>query len=225
ALFCAQTLKSSLKEYGVATRDSATTLRLMKLNNIKSDAKGGRKVITSDYSPSLSELVYHTNQVSQNFYAESILRAMAWKENGYGSTTEGVGIVYNFWRNHHVDLRGLCMVDGCGLSRLNSVTTHQLVEMLRVYAKDSSVFPAFYRSLPVAGESGTIRKLADGTDADGNLHAKSGTMSRVKSYAGYVKTRGGKMLCFAMIGNNTLWTETELRDKFEKLFVLMAELQ
>jgi D-alanyl-D-alanine carboxypeptidase/D-alanyl-D-alanine-endopeptidase (penicillin-binding protein 4) len=225
ALFCAQTLKSSLKEYGVATRDSATTLRLMKLNYIKSDAKGGRKVITSNYSPSLSELVYHTNQVSQNFYAESILRAMAWKENGYGSTTAGVSIVYNFWRNHNLDLRGICMVDGCGLSRLNSITTHQLVEMLRVYAKDSAVFPTFYRSLPVAGECGTIRKLADGTCADGNLHAKSGTMSRVKSYAGYVKTRSGKMLCFAMIGNNTLWTEVELRDKFEKLFVLMAELQ
>lgn len=224
ALFCAQTLKSTLQEYGIATRDSATTVRLMKLNHLKSDAKEGRKVITSNSSPSLSELVYHTNQVSQNFYAESILRAIAWKTNGYGSTTGAVSIVYQFWRNHGLDLRGICMVDGCGLSRLNSITTHQLVEMLRVYAKDSALFPTFYRSLPVAGESGTIRKLADGTDADGNLHAKSGTMSRVKSYAGYVKTRSGKMLCFAMIGNNTLWSETELRDKFEKLFVLMAEL-
>ena len=224
ALFCAQSLKSSLKEYGIGIRDSATTLRLMKLNYIKSNAKEGRKVITSNSSPSLSELVYHTNQISQNFYAESILRAMAWKVNGYGSTTAGVNIVYSFWKNHKLDLRGICMVDGCGLSRLNSITTHQLVEMLRVYAKDSAVFPSFYRSLPIAGESGTIRKLADGTDADGNLHAKSGTMSRVKSYAGYVKTRSGKLLSFAMIGNNTLWSEVELRDKFAKLFVLMAEL-
>jgi D-alanyl-D-alanine carboxypeptidase/D-alanyl-D-alanine-endopeptidase (penicillin-binding protein 4) len=224
ALFCAQTLKSQLKEYGVVTRDSATTMRLVRLNHFKPEAKEGRKLITSDYSPSLSELVYHTNQVSQNFYAESILRAIAWKTNGYGSTTAAVSIVYNFWKNHGVDLRGICMVDGCGLSRLDAVTTHQLVEMLRVYAKDSSVFPSFYRSLPVAGESGTIRKLADGTEAEGNLHAKSGTMSRVKSYAGYVKTRSGKLLCFAMVGNNTLWSEVELRDKFEKLFVLMAKL-
>lgn len=224
ALFCAQSLKSQLKEYGIATRDSATTMRLLKLNHLKAEAKEGRKVITSDFSPSLSELVYHTNQVSQNFYAESILRAIAWKTHGYGSTTEAVSIIYNFWKNHGIDLRGICMVDGCGLSRLNAITTHQLVEMLRVYAKDSTVFPAFYRSLPVAGESGTIRKLADGTEAQGNLHAKSGTMSRVKSYAGYVKTKSGKLLCFAMIGNNTLWSEVELRDKFEKLFILMARL-
>ncbi len=224
ALFCAQSLKSQLKEYGIPIRDSATTLRLMKLNRLKSDATGGRKVITSNSSPSLSELVYHTNQVSQNFYAESILRAIAYKQNGYGSSTSAVNIVYNFWRNHGLDLRGICMVDGCGLSRLNSITTHQLVEMLRVFAKDSSVFPSFYRSLPIAGESGTIRKLADGTEAQGNLRAKSGTMSKVKSYAGYVKTKSGKLLCFAMIGNNTLWTEVQLRDKFEKLFVLMARL-
>lgn len=224
ALFCAQSLKSQLKEYGIGTRDSATTLRLIKLNHLKVDAKEGKKVITSNSSPSLSDLVYHTNQVSQNFYAESILRAIAWKQNGFGSTTGAVSIIYNFWRNHGIDLRGICMVDGCGLSRLNSITTHQLVEMLRVYAKDPAVFPSFYKSLPVAGESGTIRKLGIETEAEGNLHAKSGTMSRVKSYAGYVKTKSGKMLCFAMIGNNTLWSEVQLRDKFEKLFVLMAKL-
>jgi D-alanyl-D-alanine carboxypeptidase/D-alanyl-D-alanine-endopeptidase (penicillin-binding protein 4) len=224
ALFCAQSLKSQLKEYGVPIRDSATTLRLMKLNRLKSDAKEGKKVITSNSSPSLSELVYHTNQVSQNFYAESILRGISWKKNGYGSTTASVSIIYNFWKAHGLDLRGVCMVDGCGLSRLNSITTHQLTEMLRVFAKDSAVFPSFYRSLPIAGESGTIRKLADGTEAQGNLRAKSGTMSRVKSYAGYVKTKSGQLLCFAMIGNNTLWSEVQLRDKFEKLFILMAKL-
>lgn len=96
--------------------------------------------------------------------------------------------------------------------------------MLREIAHDSAVFPSFYRSLPIAGESGTIRKLADSTAAEGNLRAKSGTMSRVRAYAGYVDTRSGKRMAFAMIGNNTQWELSEIRDKFEKLFVLMAEL-
>ncbi|HEU4717196.1 MAG TPA: D-alanyl-D-alanine carboxypeptidase/D-alanyl-D-alanine-endopeptidase, partial [Bacteroidia bacterium] len=224
ALYCAQVLRSSLSANGIVVRDSATTLRLMKLNHQKPDAAEGRKLITTMYSPSLSELVFHTNQVSQNFYAESILRAISWKQNGYGSTVSSVGIVYQFWRSHQLDLRGLCMVDGCGLSRMNTITTHQLVEMLRVYAKDSAVFHSFYHSLPVAGESGTIRKLADSTAADGNLHAKSGTMTRVKSYAGYVRTRSGRLLTFAMISNNTLWDVVDWKYKFEKIFVLMAEL-
>lgn len=224
ALFCAQSLMSTLKANGIKIRDSATTARLVHLNHIKTEKNSARKTITTTFSPPLADLVYHTNQVSQNFYAESILRAIAWKENGFGSNSGAIDIIYSFWKAHGVDLRGICMVDGCGLGRMNSITTHQLVEMLRIYAKDSTVFPTFYKSLPVAGESGTIKKLADGTEADGNLHAKSGTMARIKSYAGYVKTESGKMLCFAVIGNNTLWNETELRDKFAKLFVLMARL-
>jgi serine-type D-Ala-D-Ala carboxypeptidase/endopeptidase (penicillin-binding protein 4) len=225
ALFCAQTLRSALSASGVHLKDSVSTIRLMRLNNLPVNKREARKPIETFLSPSLADLVYHTNQVSQNFYAESILRAIALHENGYGNGPGAVNTIYKFWKDRQLDLRGICMVDGCGLSRMNVVTTHQLVEMLRTFSKDSAVFRTFYRSLPVAGESGTIRKLADGTAADGNLHAKSGTMSRVKSYAGYVKTKSGKLLCFAMIGNNTLWTEVELKYKFERLFVLMAELQ
>lgn len=224
ALLCAELLKKNLEDRGIKVRDSATTIRLIRLNGLKLDAEGGRKVITSIASPSLSELVYHTNQISQNFYAESILRAIACHEKGYGSTSGGIACVYNFWKNHGVDMQGMFMVDGCGLSRNNAITTKQLVSMLREIAHDSAVFPSFYRSLPIAGESGTIRKLADSTAAEGNLRAKSGTMSRVRAYAGYVDTRSGKRMAFAMIGNNTQWELSEIRDKFEKLFVLMAEL-
>ncbi len=224
ALLCAQLLKKNLAERGIKLRDSATTIRLIRLNGLKLESEGGRKVITSNSSASLSELVYHTNQISQNFYAETILRAIGHREKGYGSTFGGVGAVYSFWKNHGVDVQGLFMVDGSGLSRHNTITTLQLVSMLKVLAKDSAVFPSFYKSLPIAGESGTIRKLAGGTAAEGNVRAKSGTMSRVKSYAGYVDTKSGQRLAFAMLANNTQWVTTELRDKFEKLFVLMAEL-
>jgi D-alanyl-D-alanine carboxypeptidase/D-alanyl-D-alanine-endopeptidase (penicillin-binding protein 4) len=224
ALLCAQLLKKELESRGIKVGDSATTIRLIRLNGFNLKSEGGRKVITSTSSASLADLVYHTNQISQNFYAETILRAIALKEKGYGSTTGGVGAVYSFWKNHNVDLQGMFMVDGCGLSRNNAITTKQLVSMLRVFAHDSVMFPSFYRSLPIAGESGTIRKLADSTAAAGNLRAKSGTMSRVRSYAGYVDTKSGTRMAFAMIGNNTQWELSEIRDKFEKLFVLMAEL-
>jgi serine-type D-Ala-D-Ala carboxypeptidase/endopeptidase (penicillin-binding protein 4) len=224
ALLCAQLLKTELEARGIKVGDSATTIRLIRLNGLKLEAEGGRKTITSASSASLRDLVYHTNLISQNFYAETILRAIAHKQKGYGSTFGGAACVYEFWRKHNVDIQGLYMVDGSGLSRNNSITTKQLVSMLRVFAKDTIMFESFYRSLPVAGESGTIRKLADSTAAEGNLRAKSGTMSRVRAYAGYVDTKGGKRLAFAMIGNNTQWELSEIRDKFEKLFVLMAEL-
>ncbi len=224
ALFCAQTLKSALLNQNIEVTDSSTTMRLVRLNKIKTPPKKDRKLITTTYSPPLKDLVYHTNHVSQNFYAESILQAISCSKNGYGSTSGSVKNIYELWKSRNIDLRGLCMIDGCGLSRMNTITTHQMVDMLRFLAKDTAVFPAFYKSLPIAGESGTIRKLANKSAAASNLRAKSGTMERIKSYAGYVHTKSGKLLCFTMIANNTLWTERQLKEKFEKLFILMAEL-
>ncbi len=223
ALFCAQKLYSELRETGIAVRDSFNTMRLIRFNGIKLDKKE-RRTIQSLSSPALSDLVYHTNQVSQNFYAESILKALAHRQLGYGSSSGGASVVLKHWKERGVDMRGFSMVDGSGISRFNTISSKQLVQVLCAVAKDSVMFPTFWRSLPVAGESGTIRKLADGTLAEGNLRAKSGTMSRVKTYAGYVRTRSGKLLAFSMMANNTGWETTELRDKFERLFVLMAEL-
>ncbi|GAB4136771.1 MAG: D-alanyl-D-alanine carboxypeptidase/D-alanyl-D-alanine-endopeptidase [Bacteroidia bacterium] len=224
ALFTAQLLKKHLEKNGVFVRDSAVTQRILRLNGNNSSDKKSRKVLLSLNSPRLKDIVHHTNQVSHNFYAEAILRAIAWKKTGFGNTNAGIAEIYKLWKSKGLDLRGMNLTDGSGVSRFNTITVRQLVNMLKNIAKDNTVFPHFYQSLPVAGESGTIRKLADGTAAEGNLHAKSGYMSRVRAYAGYVDSKSGKRMAFAMIGNNTLWDAVSMRDKFERLFVLMAEL-
>lgn len=222
-LYCAQRLSGELAEAGIKLRDSATTMRRIRFHGQKLE-KSERKSIYTSMSPSLSELVYHTNQVSHNYYAESILRGISYARSGYGSTSGGIAQIISYWKDKGIDMRGFCMVDGSGISRYNTVSARQLTGMLSWFAKDSALFKVFYRSLPVAGESGTIRKLATESAAEGNLHAKSGTMSRVKSYAGYVRTKSGKLLTFAMTANNTGWDAQQLRAKFERLFILMAEL-
>lgn len=224
ALFCAQSLMSSLLTIGVEIKDSCATTRILKLNKIKIASKKDRKIIVKTVSPPLEDIVYHTNQISQNFYAESILRAISYNETGYGSSYTSINTIYKFWKEKNVDLKGICMVDGSGLSRVNSVTAHQLVDMLLVLSKDSIISEVFFNSLPVAGETGTLKKTAAGTSAHGNVFAKGGSMSRVKSYAGFVNTKSGKQLCFAVLINSTLWSNEQLKEKIEKLFTLMAEL-
>ena len=173
----------------------------------------------------MASLVYYTNNVSQNFYAECILKALSVNSCGYGSTSGGVNAVINYWKEKKLDLRGFYMTDGSGVSRYNGITAKQLTDMLVVYTKDASMFNTFYNSLPVAGESGTIRKLAKETAAQGNLRAKSGFMSRVRSYTGYVRSKKGKLLAFSMMANNHSWDPIGIRNKMEKLMVLMAELE
>ena len=88
--------------------------------------------------------------------------------------------------------------------------------------KKSKYFKSFKSSLPVAGKTGTMKSMCVGTSAHGNLRAKSGTMSRVKSYAGYVTSKSGRNLAFAIIVNNHTCSHKELKKKIEQLMIAMA---
>jgi serine-type D-Ala-D-Ala carboxypeptidase/endopeptidase (penicillin-binding protein 4) len=222
ALYCAFTLMKALQKNNIAVKDSCSTVRKLRLQN--KYTKKERKTFHTTYSPSLSQLVFHTNQVSQNFYAESLLRTLGYTRGSFGSTASGVQAVISYFKEKKIDLRGFYMVDGSGVTRYNAISAKFLCDMLAVFAKDSSMFPAFYRSLPVAGRSGTLTSIGDATSAEGKIHAKSGYMTRVRSYAGYAETKSGKRLVFAMIMNNQEWDASETKDRLERLMVLIAEL-
>jgi len=60
----------------------------------------------------------------------------------------------------------------------------------------------FFNSLPVAGRSGTLRNVFKGTKFENNLHAKTGSMTRVRSLAGIFTNPKGQKVIFAIITNN-----------------------
>ncbi|MCC7301389.1 MAG: D-alanyl-D-alanine carboxypeptidase/D-alanyl-D-alanine-endopeptidase [Bacteroidia bacterium] len=222
-LYCAYTLKNSLKSAGIRVKDTVQTIRKLKVNGMYE--KRERKTFYSMVSPSLSQLVFHTNQISQNFYAESILRGLGLQRHDFGSTLNGVSSVMAYAKEHKVDLGGFYMTDGSGVSRFNGITCKQLTLMLNAYTRDTAMFGVFYNSLPTAGETGTLRRIGEGTSADGKIRAKSGYMTRVRSYAGYVTTKSGRRLSFSMISNNHQLDAIGIRNVMERLMILMAELE
>ena len=116
------------------------------------------------------------------------------------------------------------MYDGSGLSRFNAVTAKQLVGILK-YMNESEHKELFLKSLPVAGKSGTLRTLGRGTAAQARVKAKSGTMTRVKSYAGYVTTKNKRNIAFAIIANNYNCTSFQMKKKMEKIMIKLAEIE
>ncbi|HXA01331.1 MAG TPA: D-alanyl-D-alanine carboxypeptidase/D-alanyl-D-alanine-endopeptidase [Cytophagaceae bacterium] len=222
ALCCAYNLFLQLKANNIGIKDSCTTVFKLKLNG--DYYKKERKKIHSTLSPPLTKLVNLTNKTSQNFYAETLLKTLGAQEKGFGTIAGGIKEVISYLKEKNIDLRGFYMADGSGLSRLNSVTPKFLTDLLVAYANDPSMFQPFYNSLSVAGESGTMEHVAQESIAVGNIHAKSGSMGRVQSYAGYVTTRSGRMLAFSVILNNQGWDYMQTRKKLETLMVLMASL-
>ncbi|MES2587521.1 MAG: D-alanyl-D-alanine carboxypeptidase/D-alanyl-D-alanine-endopeptidase, partial [Bacteroidota bacterium] len=144
---------------------------------------------------SVNSIAWWTNMKSVNVFAEQLVCWIA-KEKGYvGDTKTGVYIMERYWSSRIKD-GGLNLKDGSGLSRSNAITAENFCSLLQ-YMHDSKNATLFKETLAVAGESGTMSKVCYGQTAHGRIKAKSGTLNKIKSYAGYVETLNGKQLAFS----------------------------
>ena len=220
ALACAQALEQALKRNGVIITQKATTAKKLKETD---DYKTiNRKNLHAHYSPTLDKVVYWTNLKSVNLYAEHLLKFISYKKTGFGTEAKGAQLITNYWKDRGVDVSGFYMADGCGLARANVITTKTEVQILMKMIKDKN-FDTFYKSFPVAGKSGSLGNLCEGTCAENNLRAKSGYISMARGYAGYVKNKKGDLICFSVIANNYECSATEMKQKLERILVAIAE--
>ena len=150
-------------------------------------------------SPSLAKIAKGTNHRSVNLYADSIFKVLTEE----GSTRASVAKVQEYWRERGVDLTGYVMHDGSGLSPRNTVTARQMAMILKV-ARQEGKGSDFLASLPVAGRSGTLRSFGRGSVVEGRVRAKSGSLSRVRTYCGYLEGESGDEFAFAVLVNNEL---------------------
>jgi len=96
---------------------------------------------------------------------------------------------------------GQQLVDGSGLSRRDTMAAETLALVLqRTYDVDAN--SPWMTAFPVAGVDGTLASRMRGTPAERNVRAKTGSMSNIRSLAGYVTTRDGEHLAFAILVNN-----------------------
>lgn len=210
-------LADELTGMGIEISEEPTTSRNLRLEGVVV-TDGNRTDVYTTYSPTLSSIVYYTNIKSVNMFAENLLCHI-----GNGSSYSGTFNIQDFWAGKGVDTEGMYVNDGSGLSRATVATAKQFVGILD-YMEGSTNFNTLWKSLPVAGESGSLRSMCQGTLAEGNVRAKSGYMTRVRSYAGYVDTQSGDRIAFAMIANNFNCTPTTMRQLMETIMVAMAEL-
>ncbi|MFZ4544683.1 MAG: D-alanyl-D-alanine carboxypeptidase/D-alanyl-D-alanine endopeptidase [Saprospiraceae bacterium] len=195
----------------------------LSITDLKLAPKGSRKTFFTFSSPKLTKIVEEANQESNNMFVEALLRAIAKFQNEEGTPTKGCEVVMNYWKSKGIDLNGFFMEDGSGLSSRSAVSSHQLASILQQLNSDPIIGPAFYESLPKAGESGTLKSMFKKSAALGKLRAKSGSMTRVRSYTGYIDKKDGTRLCFSMIVNNFTCNNYEMKAKMEQLMIRFCE--
>jgi D-alanyl-D-alanine carboxypeptidase/D-alanyl-D-alanine-endopeptidase (penicillin-binding protein 4) len=111
----------------------------------------------------------------------------------------GIAAVRDQLERIGIDVAGLSIVDGSGLSYQNRVTPRTLVSALRV-AKGSFEFgPEFVAALPIAAADGTLEKRTEG--AADRVRAKTGLLTRITSLSGYAMSADGQPLVFSILVN------------------------
>jgi len=220
--FAAYELYTSLISQGIKIGNLPTTLRILNMGGIEISAK--RTEIYKTESPELSEIVFVTNQKSINLFAEHLLNQTGLALETEADTKEASEAVENFWALKGMKTAGLSLNDGSGLSHYNAISPKQLVFILNYMKNKSRCFDDFYASLPVSGESGTLKKVCDGTVAEGKIHAKSGTIRSIKCYAGYTTSSSGREIAFAMMINNYSCSSSKVKEKLESLMIGLVNL-
>lgn len=174
------------------------------------DGKAGKPVeIGFTEGPQLKDIVKITNFRSDNFYAESLLRAMGEASCGkacYDSCLVAQSVVL---KDLGADPAPVIIVDGSGLSRQNALTPKWLADYLCAMTR-SEAFPAFLESIPAPGQ-GTLAGISFPGSA--MVRMKSGSMGGVLCYSGYVlDAQGRPRIAFSAFAGNANAGTARLRE-------------
>jgi serine-type D-Ala-D-Ala carboxypeptidase/endopeptidase (penicillin-binding protein 4) len=181
-----------------------------------------RAVLAEHVSVPLGDAVKLINKISQNLHSEMLLRAAA-RQNGLWSTPEDLGkFPEDFYAAAGIAPGDVVQTDGSGLSRRDLATPRAIVTLLK-YAQEQPWFGAYYASLPVAGEDGSLEDRLKSTAATGKIHAKTGSLEHVRARSGYAETPGGRRLIFSFLSNNMGGKNHEATDALDGLCVAMIE--
>ena len=215
----AHELTGALRAAGLAVAGGPAARRTL-VDVAPPDYDHALRLLHTHLGPTVAEIVTMTDKKSINFFAESLLSLIGYQLGGRGTTQEGLAQLRRYLEAH-MDVAGLNLTDGCGLSRSNAISGQNFCDLLNLMFR-SKHFATYFAALPEAGKSGTLSTVCRKQPGEGHIFAKSGTMTRTKSFVGYARSRSGKNLTFALTVVNYDCSNVEMAHKMESVLNAMA---
>jgi D-alanyl-D-alanine carboxypeptidase/D-alanyl-D-alanine-endopeptidase (penicillin-binding protein 4) len=189
------------------------------------DVRAGETLV-SHTSPPLTEIGKVLLKVSQNLYADTLLKAIGRPADGGPATTrEGRRALREVLERWGIAPDQYIQADGSGLSRYNYLTANVLVAVLTRMYTDERHRAAFTDGLPIAGVDGTISSRMKDTKAQGNARAKTGSIANARALSGYVTSSDGEPLVFSMIVNNFNVPQSQADAIIDRAVVRLADFR
>jgi D-alanyl-D-alanine carboxypeptidase/D-alanyl-D-alanine-endopeptidase (penicillin-binding protein 4) len=216
--FFVDAMKQALQEQGLTIVGAACDLDDL----ADAPPPPGRRVVARHESAPLAVLAGYYMKVSQNFYAETMLKTIGRVVGAGGTSSAGREVVRATLAGWKVPADAIVMRDGSGLSRYNYVTAGAIVTLLRRMWTDDRFRAPFTAALPVAGHDGTLDIRMKGTILDARVEAKTGTISNVRALSGYLETQSGERLVFSIIANHFTAPSKEVDAVVERALARLA---
>ena len=188
--YVARTLYYRLRNNGVAVTGTYT------VSDKKYEGENERTVVHTYSSPNVGTIVNYTNLVSCNLYAE-VLMLQIMHRTGKSLADYGK----SFLSNNGIESSGFFPVDGSGVSHFNAINAKQTAQLLK-HIEKSKYGENFISGMAVAGKSGTLKSYKCSADGTIKVQAKTGSMTRVRSLAGFLTNTRNEKIAFCIIINN-----------------------
>ena len=195
-------LRRVLERHGISVGGEAVDVDDLPVEALAGLQRQAHVLVTYHSPPAVRDRRRHDEAKSKPLRGNALKNtghACRWRSGRVGS--RGGGDLLESW---NVAPDQFAIADGSGLSRYNLVTADTLVRVLERMRLDPRDPAPFEGTLPIAGRDGTLASRMAGTAAEGNARAKTGAMTSVRALAGYVQTRDGERLAFAILANNFL---------------------
>ncbi|MGE0145034.1 MAG: D-alanyl-D-alanine carboxypeptidase/D-alanyl-D-alanine-endopeptidase [Planctomycetota bacterium] len=181
---------------------------------------GDDRVLAVHESEPLDEILVTLGKVSQNLYAEQVLRAAA---GGNRGMTAAAGHAKRVLEEFGVDTKGMRIADGSGLSRLDLVKPAQLEDLVRAMWR-SPGREDFLRTLPVGGVDGTLASRFRDPALRGRVVAKTGNISGVTALSGYILSANPEEppLTFSILINNFTCPTSAAKEAMDRFLAVMV---
>jgi serine-type D-Ala-D-Ala carboxypeptidase/endopeptidase (penicillin-binding protein 4) len=180
------------------------------------EAPADARTLATVESAPIARIVEQALSMSDNMLAEALARHVAIARKLPPTFEGGAEAVSKTLADAGIDVTGVALSDGSGLSRDDRVPAGVLTELV-AGAADGSLedASALLSGLPVAGYDGTLFDRGDAGAAPGTVRAKTGTLLSVHALAGTVVTADGRLLAFAVVADgsgNEVAAESALDD-------------
>ncbi len=220
---CAHYFKEYLEERGIACEGGIGDFRL----DTSWTQNGDIKTLGKTASPELRRIIFETNHISNNLYAETLLRTLGREMTGSACYDSSCVAIKNVLAELGTDTsRGYRLKDGSGLSRQNYISSDFFCRFL-LGMMSSPHFETFVESLPYPGGPGTLSYNMKNYPEDirSRIKVKSGSMNGVRCYSGYIiPTDGGKedVIIFSLMVNNCTSPTWEVRNLLDSVMAALA---